>query len=145
MRRARLVALVLAWPGIAAAGGLVSDPLVPNGAAAWSARPSQGQLDASKPPGVVSRAYVVLRCAAAVDGRLTDCATDLEAPVGRGLAAAALSLVAELRLEAGSARAIRNAGVKVAVEFSWSGDGGPCYPPDCIMSPPPPPPPGGLW
>jgi hypothetical protein len=134
----------LASAGTVAQAGpikLIGDPIVSLDDATWSARPTDVQLNAAKPPGVASRGYVILKCGAGADGRLTDCAPMLEDPRGQGFGAAALSLVPDFRIEARAARFAHEAGARVSVEFTWGGDSGPCYPPNCSFIPPPPPPP----
>ena len=110
---------------------------------AWAERPSEAAFASAKPTAVGTRAYVILRCGAAADGRLTACTIHLEDPKGEGLRDAALSLVPSLRLDLRSARLVRDAQETVFVQFNWRGDGGPCWPPYCSFIPPPPPPPAG--
>jgi hypothetical protein len=109
---------------------------------AWAERPSEAAFESAKPASVATRGYVILRCGAATDARLTGCTIHLEDPKGQGLKDAALALVPSFRLDVRSTRLVRDAGETVLVQFNWKGDGGPCWPPYCSFIPPPPAPAG---
>lgn len=69
----------------------------------WAERPTAADVEKLRPPGFRDAAQVVLRCrlneaGAAADGALHLCETAAEQPTGRGLAAAALSLVPRFRI-----------------------------------------------
>jgi hypothetical protein len=130
------VLLALGWT---AARGQIDRPFLSLEAANWLEQPSMAEFQAAKPKQVSTRGYVILKCGAQADGRLTDCARLIEDPKAEGLLAAALSLVPKFRLEPTEARFAHDAGAKVTVQFNWPGEGGPCYPPYCSFIPPPPP------
>ena len=72
--------------------------------AQWAQRPDTADVEKLRPGGFRDAAQVVLRCrlaeaGKAADGRLHVCVVQSEAPSGRGLAGAALSLTDRFRLD----------------------------------------------
>lgn len=70
----------------------------------WAERPDSSEVEKLRPDGFRDAAQVVLRCrliepGKPADGRLHACAIQSEAPVGHGLAAAALSLTNRFRMD----------------------------------------------
>lgn len=70
----------------------------------WAARPDAQDAEKVRPQGFRDAGQVVLRCrlsepGAAPDGGLHGCVIGQESPIGRGLAAAALSLTARFKID----------------------------------------------
>jgi TonB family protein len=89
----------------------------------WTQRPDSADVEKLRPSGFRDAAQVVLRCRLTeqgrpADGRLHACAIQSEAPLGHGLAAAALSLVDRFRMDSKSYAAMPDDAL-VAVPIRW--------------------------
>lgn len=89
----------------------------------WTQRPDSADVEKLRPSGFRDAAQVVLRCRLSeqgrpADGRLHYCAIQSEAPLGHGLAAAALSLADRFRMDSKTYAAMPDDAL-VAVPIRW--------------------------
>jgi hypothetical protein len=118
LSRQLLLALLVAGFCVTTAHADDDDDKTPGWTPVWTARATSARARAAFPKGVTESGRVVLDCAVAKDGKLVDCKTIKETPVGLGFGAAALNLVTSERVKTKDQTGASTVGRRLRTGFS---------------------------